>query len=245
LQLIIAMQSKLSKNDQIFGEKHYSSTQKRQMSVTSPNSESISKKRKNTESITFRLESEILNSLRQEAKRKDIRLNTLVSQIAKLHTSWHSMAAQAGFISVRKALVSKLLESQDDEQIKSLARYVAKSTNRDFILMLRRKCNIHSALDIIETWIRITGYSYTHNTEDLNYSKRMHMFVVHHEMGRRWSLYLAELYKNLFEEFDVRTSQFEMTDSTLVFDVVVSIEEDEEGNSYTNMEGTIKDRVDR
>jgi hypothetical protein len=35
-------------------------------------------------------------------------------------------------------------------------------------------------------------------------------------MGKGWSLYLAELYKNLFEEFEVRTTQFETTDSTLV-----------------------------
>lgn len=67
--------------------------------------------------------------------------------------------------------------------------------------------------------------------------------MVHHEMGKGWSLYLAELYKNLFEEFEVRTTQFEMTDSTLVIEVEVSIEEEEEeGCSYRNMESTIEDR---
>ena len=66
--------------------------------------------------------------------------------------------------------------------------------------------------------------------------------MVHHEMGKGWSLYLAELYKNLFGEFEVRTTQFEMTDSTLVFEVVVSMEEEEEGCSYRNIESTIEDR---
>jgi hypothetical protein len=59
--------------------------------------------------------------------------------------------------------------------------------------------------------------------------------MVTHEMGKGWSLYLAELYKNLFEEFGVRTTQFETTDSTLVSEVVVSMEEEEEGCSYRNM----------
>jgi hypothetical protein len=59
--------------------------------------------------------------------------------------------------------------------------------------------------------------------------------MVHHEMGKGWSLYLAELYKNLFEEFEVRTTQFETMDSTLVSEVVVSMEEEEEGCSYRNM----------
>ena len=59
--------------------------------------------------------------------------------------------------------------------------------------------------------------------------------MVHHEMGKGWSLYLAELYKNLFEEFEVRTTQFETMDSPLVSEVVVSMEEEDEGCSYRNM----------
>jgi predicted DNA-binding ribbon-helix-helix protein len=218
------VQSKLSKNDQFSGKNNYFFTQKGQVTGISPDGESKGKVRKKTESITFRLESQILDNLRQEAKRKDVSVNTLVSQIARQHTSWHSMAAQAGFISVRKPLITKLLEGRDDEQIRLIARYVAESSNKDFILMLRRKYNIHSALDVIETWVRISGYSYTHNIEVLDYSNRAHTFLIHHDTGRNWSLYLAELYKNLFEEFEVRNAQFELTDTTLVFEVVVSTE---------------------
>jgi predicted DNA-binding ribbon-helix-helix protein len=224
LQKIIAMHLESSKDGQFFGKNVQSLSEKSQRYKISPNIERVGKTRKRTESITFRLESEILYSLRQEARRKDVTVNTLVSQIAKQHTNWHSIAAQAGFISVRKPLMIKLLESQNDEQIKSLAKYVAQSSNKDFILMLRRKYNIHSALDMIETWVHASGYSYVHNLEDLGYSNRLHSFIVQHHMGMKWSLYLSELYKNLFEEFGVRNSQFDMTDSTLAFEIVVPIE---------------------
>jgi hypothetical protein len=67
--------------------------------------------------------------------------------------------------------------------------------------------------------------------------------MVHHETGKGRSIYAAELYyKNIFEEFKINTIQFEITDSTLVFEVVVSMEEKEEGCSYRNMETTIEDR---
>lgn len=224
MQKIIAMHLESSKDGQFFGKNIHSLSERRQRYKISPNSERTEKTRKRTESITFRLESEILYSLRQEAKRKDVTVNTLVSQIAKQHTNWHSIAAQAGFISVRKPLMIRLLESQNDEQIKLLAKHVAQSSNKDFILMLRRKYNIHSALDMIETWISASGYSYIHNLEDLGYSNRLHTFIVQHQMGMKWSLYLSELYKNLFEEFGVRDSQFDMTDSTLAFEIVVAIE---------------------
>ena len=71
----------------------------------------------------------------------------------------------------------------------------------------------------------------------MNYSDRAHAFMVCHEMGKRWSLY-----ENLFEEFEVRTTQFETKDSTLVFEVIVSMEEEEERCSYRNMYSTIEDR---
>ena len=99
------------------------------------NLEKLRKAKQKTESITFRLESQVLDYLLQEGKRKDVSINTLVSQIARQHTNWHSTAAQAGFISVRKLLITKLLESQNEEQIKSLAGHVAKSSNKDFILI--------------------------------------------------------------------------------------------------------------
>jgi hypothetical protein len=183
------------------------------------------KTRKKTESMTFRLESEILHSLRQEARRKDISLNTLVSQITKHHTHWHSLAPHAGFIYVRKPFLIKLLESQNDEEIKSLAKHIAVSSNKDFILMLRMKYNIFSALDVIETWISISGYSYNHSTEYLGNSEELHSFIVQHNMGMKWSLYLGELYKNLFEEFGIRNAQFDITNSTLAFEIVVPKDE--------------------
>jgi predicted HicB family RNase H-like nuclease len=71
------------KNQNFFGENHYSLSQKGQRYNISPNGETTEKIRKKTESITFRLENEILVSLRQEARRKDVSVNTLVSQIAK------------------------------------------------------------------------------------------------------------------------------------------------------------------
>jgi predicted DNA-binding ribbon-helix-helix protein len=223
LQRIVAMQSKSPENFQ-FRENNYILSQKGQTHKIPPNIATTEKIRKKTESITFRLESQILESLRQEARRKDVSVNTLVSQIAKQHTNWHSVAAQAGFISVRKPLMTELLESQNDEQIKLLAKHVAVSSNKDFLLMLRRKYNIHSALDMIETWISISGYTYSHNMEDLDYSNRLHFFIVQHHMGLKWSLYLSELYKNFFEDFGIRNARFDLTDSSLAFEIVVPIE---------------------
>jgi predicted transcriptional regulator len=170
-----------------------------------------------SESITFRLDSAILNKLHHEAEQKDISVNALVSQIIRSHVDWHSNAAKAGFVTVRKGLLSNLINRLPEKEISSIAEYIAKNETKDFVLLLRNEYNIESALDVIETWIKISGYPYRH---DVNYN--LHSYVIQHDMGKNWSLYLAELYRFLFEEFGLKRVEFDLNYNSL--DFIVDIE---------------------
>ena len=74
-----------------------------------------------SESVTFRINSKVLNNLRREAEQKDISTNTLVNKLIKDHLNWHSKAAKAGFISVRRPFVSKVIKYLPEQEIISLA----------------------------------------------------------------------------------------------------------------------------
>jgi len=175
-------------------------------------------KKRKTETVAFRLDDSTIKKLRNEAEHKEISLNTLVSQIFRQHIGWHSNAAKAGFLTVRKDLIFELLKLASEEQLAKTAEYVAKKGTRDFVLMLRNEYNITSALDVIETWIRIAGYPYRH---DVDYTK--HSYTINHDMGRKWSVYLKEQYESLFEDFDLKRVDFTVTDTTLSF--VVDVED--------------------
>ena len=49
------------------------------------------------------------------------------------------------------------------------------------------------------------------------------MYVIQHDMGIKWSIYLASIYQFLFEELrkDKRRIEFEKTENTLAFTVDV------------------------
>jgi hypothetical protein len=174
----------------------------------------LSEERRKTETIAFRLDSSLIEKLRKEASQKEISLNTMASQIFRQHVDWHSNAAKAGFLTVRKGLILRLLEIATEEQLVKIAEYIAKKETKNFVLMLRNEYNITSALDVVETWIRIAGYPYRH---DANYSR--HSYTIQHEMGKKWSMYLAEQYRFLFEDFGVKKVKFDITDSVLAFSV--------------------------
>ena len=134
-----------------------------------------------SESITFRLDSTILNKLHREAEQKDISVNALVSHIIRNHIGWHSNAAKAGFVTVRRGLLSFLISKLSQKEISFIAEYIAKNEIKDIVLLLRNEYNIESALDVIETWIKISGYPYRH---EVNYT--LHTYVIQHDMGKNW-----------------------------------------------------------
>ena len=49
------------------------------------------------------------------------------------------------------------------------------------------------------------------------------MYVIQHDMGIKWSIYLASIYQFLFEELrkDKRRIEFEKTENTVAFTVDV------------------------
>ena len=104
--------------------------------------------RRKSESVTFRIESKALEKLRREAEQKDISANTLVNKLIKDHVNWHSTAAKAGFISVRRPFVSKIIKYLPEQEIISLAEYVAKTANKDSLLLMRKEYSTKSALNL-------------------------------------------------------------------------------------------------
>jgi len=164
------------------------------------------------ENITFRLDSSMVSRLRKEADEKEISVNRLVSQIIKHYIDWHSIAPKAGFIPVRKYLVTHLLDKLSEEQLKANAEQVASTTNLDILMLFKNKISIESALDFIESWLKASDIVYIHERIEFK-----HTFVIHHNMGQQWSIYLGELYTHLFNLFKARDFKYEARHGTLSF----------------------------
>ena len=163
-----------------------------------------------------------MKSLREEAKQKDISTNTLLNQIVKVNLKWHANASNVGFIAVRRLLITSLISHLSEQEIISVAENEAKNTNKDTILLLENEYTMKSALDFIENWIKISGYKYKHH--EINNGQNRHMYVIQHDMGIKWSIYLTNLYQFLFDDVNKdnkRKIEIEKTENTLAFTVDV------------------------
>ncbi len=166
-----------------------------------------------TETASFRLEKDVVEKLRREAKEKDVSLNSLVGQIFSMHTGWHADSQKAGFIPLPKVLMTKTMEKLSQDEIKDIAEYIAEKEVRSMILLLRREQSVTSILDSFEFWLKATDFTYKH--DDYNES---HRFVIVHSMGKNWSFYLGYVMKLIFEKLGAKT-EIEVNPKILVITV--------------------------
>ena len=176
----------------------------------------IKRPKTSSEGLSLRIDSDILNAIRKEALQKDISVNTLLNQITKQHVQWHSYAAAAGFVTIRKQSLMKLINRLDDAEISNIAKEISKES-KDFVILLRNEYNLESVLDVIQTWIRICAYKYK---SEVKGATQLH--IIQHDMGKKWSFYLAEVFRYIFEQLEVRKIDFDTTENTLSFLLHVS-----------------------
>lgn len=166
-----------------------------------------------SETVTVRINKYYMKRLREGSAEKEISLNTLMSQIVKHHIYWHSIAPKAGFISVRKALITKVFERFTEQEVAELGREIARANTKDLLLLVGNNYNLIAALEMIEAWIRTSGFTYERQLYGNKYS-----CAIEHGMGKKWSLYLSEVYRGIFEEFNLK-AHFDSTDNTFRFEI--------------------------
>jgi hypothetical protein len=163
-------------------------------------------------SVTFRFDNEILSKLRDEAGQKRISLNTLASQIFQSYVEYDMYASRAGMISFPKSLLVRIMERLSEQEVEQLSEYIAKNEFKEMTLLVKNEYNLSTFLDMIESWLRVSGIGYRRDVID-----SVQRFVIQHEMGGRWSTYFEKLIKYAFKDLNENEPGFDISDNSIVF----------------------------
>jgi hypothetical protein len=123
-----------------------------------------------TRSITFRLDSAILDELQHEADQREISLNVLVNQTLKRYCQWDRYENRIGMMPVPKIMLSSLIdkaisiaknngiqniEPYRDEIIKHAAR-IAFNLMKDSVLFMKKQYNLWVVLSVLEEYMKVS-----------------------------------------------------------------------------------------
>jgi len=187
---------------------------------------------KKTRSVTFRLDSLVLDELQRESDQREVSLNVLVNQALKRYADWDRYESRIGMMPVPKVMLSSLIdkaitvaknsgikdiEPYRDEIVKSAAE-IAFDIMKDSVLFMKKQYNLWVVLSVLEEYMKVSGINSDHRIEA---GGRKHVFVIQHELGENWSLFTKELLKLIFENLAKVKVEASVTPNTTLAEVIL------------------------
>ena len=193
--------------------------------------ETTSNQSKKTRSVTFRLDSSVIDEIQSEADNREISLNVLVNQVLKRYSEWDRFENKIGMMPVPKVILSSLIDKAiavakssgikdvdhyRDEIIKQAA-LLAFGLMKDSVLFMKRQYNLWVVLAVLEEYMKVSGIKADHKLE----GSRKHVFIIQHELGENWSLFTKELLALIFQNLANVRADITTTSNTTVAEVVL------------------------
>ena len=105
------------------------------------------------------------------------------------------------------------MDKLTEEEILQLAQNIAITQVKDMVLLLKSSYTIESFLAVVESWIRTSGFPFKHETNGTR-----HLYIIQHDLNRKWSLYLSKLFEFVIGELVERRPVFQITNNSIVFE---------------------------
>jgi hypothetical protein len=198
---------------------------------TGAGEEALEKQNRKTRSVTFRIDSSVIDELQAESDNREISLNVLVNQVLKRYADWDRYENKIGMMPVPKVMLSTLIDrtiaTAKTAGIKDMERYkseilkqaakIAFDLMKDSVLFMKKQYNLWVVLSVLEEYMKVSGIKADHRIE----GSGRHVFVVQHELGENWSLFTKELFSMIFENLASVRAEISVTPNTTIATVIL------------------------
>ena len=183
---------------------------------------------KKSRSITFRLDTFVVDELQREANQTEISLNVFVNKILKKYVEWGRYEYKLGLMPVPKNFFSSLIQEtirlsesnglSVDPYKEKLIKYsaeVAFYNIKESVILMKKKFDLWSVLSVLHQYMDVSGITSDHRVE----SGKKHIFVIQHELGEYWSLFAKELLTLIFYNIANVRAEIKITEKSIIAEV--------------------------
>jgi hypothetical protein len=186
-----------------------------------------------TRSITFRLESSIIEELQAEAEYRETSLNVLINQILRRYSNWDRYENKMGMLPIPKVILSSIMDEiirigkeKGIEDITAFRTAIIKELSltaftflKDSVLLIKKNYNLITVLEVLEQYMKVVGINSDHRIE----KDGKHIYVIQHRLGENWSLFIKEFLTLLFENLGKVKVDISSTQNTTVAKVFINL----------------------
>jgi hypothetical protein len=172
------------------------------------------KRRRQTESLTLRLDKGLLDKLRKESEQKMVSINSLANQIISSYIKWYSPAQRAGITFVPKSVLIPIIDSLAEYQIAIIAEEFRKNGYEETLLMMSNEYSLSVILDLFDSWLSVSNMQFNREA-----SENSLKYIINHGMGKKWSLFLEKVFWYIVKDLGITKAGFDVRDSSVTFKI--------------------------
>jgi hypothetical protein len=167
---------------------------------------------KKTETVSYRIRSDLKSALNEEARRLGINPNALVSQIFHRHISWGRYVGQLKCIPVSKDFLRLVFGSMPRAEVEKVGRLLGESAAHEELLFLFSRIDPGTILLFMDLWA-------SHfDAWDHRYEGGKDFFTVKHDVNVNFSYFMKAYVSSVLRSTLGRSVQFEaMSPNSVTF----------------------------
>ncbi len=170
------------------------------------------KKKSKTETVTFRLQTPLIDELRTDAELEGVSLNNYVAKIFSNHIQWERYERKVGLLPMTEAFLSEVLGQLSDQQVVNLAQKLEKQKFRNILAFMRDGPDAEAFVDVMRAWLTVSWMQ-----QSIEVREGKYFFKIQHSLGPKWSLYVKTLISELSHDILGKKADITVVGETISF----------------------------
>ena len=151
-----------------------------------------------TVNVSLRISETAYRALQEDAKKRNISLNTIANQIFLAYAEWDRHLSRFEMLKISHPTFAHILKAATEEAIAEAGRVAGADVPPGVILSTKGELSVSSILD----WMKRMGtYSNLIDYSEITHAGKTSV-TLSHDLGPRWSLFLTSYFDSVFKSAD-------------------------------------------
>jgi len=167
----------------------------------------------NTVTRSFRISETAFVALEEEAKKRNISVNTLVNQLFLSFATFDRYFQKFGMLKISKVAYRKTLGAVSDEEVIELAREVARNSGKVVNLARYGTISLKGILD----WLKdLSDYANWFQYNEVQSREGKRVITLTHDLGTKYSTFMVAYAQELFGQIPLAPKLTSTEDSITI-----------------------------
>lgn len=168
-------------------------------------------KKKKTVGRSFRIDEDLLNVLNEEAEKQGVSVNSLLNKLLQKY-SYLRFMLRYGAITITRKGFRNILECCSDEELMEKGMTAGSTITKDLLLTMGLSPDYRFVLCLVEKLLsEFAGWFEC----DHHIKQDKEILHMRHDLGRKWSVYLAGATRGMFKDVLKHEAIIETTDMSV------------------------------